>query len=284
MLNDQMAVSCVPYNNLVMGIECAPQQTTITKQYVRDGPVPANADARLYDLGQVYVAVDGIQGTAGTTVTLGELWVSYDIILMKSSLALMAGPGPSPDPTPTGERRLQVYGTGDFAANPCNWPTTIWPQAFAITIPENSLGATLNANTLTLPAIGGTGSRNYIVCVTWGNSVGNPCASKVLPGGIGNTMDYGTSVHLPSSWTITNGAIVTPDQVTFASSGVGVASTTQCTLTLNKLGGAFYIHPIDTTLPVIVTMPASGNTLQVPNLNNSGGSTNSYWSVQAWVT
>ena len=87
MLNDQMAVSGVPYVNHILGIECQPQQSVLTKQYIRTRAVPDGADPRMYDLGQVYVAVDGIQGTAGSTVTLGELWVSYDVILLKSSLS-----------------------------------------------------------------------------------------------------------------------------------------------------------------------------------------------------
>jgi hypothetical protein len=157
MLNDQMAVSGAPYGNLLLGVECAPQLTPLTKQYVRTGPPPAGTDQRLYDLGQVYVAVDGIQGTGGTTVTLGELWVSYDVILMKSTLTeIVPDPIPGP-PTPQSPYALAhfegIVGTGATF----KWGEQLWKTGTGGSIigHNNTLGLVFtDDNTLTFPALG----------------------------------------------------------------------------------------------------------------------------------
>nr|QKV51302.1 putative capsid protein [Crucivirus sp.] len=83
MLAEEHAVSGVPSCNLILPIECAPNQTTITKLYVRSGGTPVGTDIRMYDLGRISCATSGCQAP---DVTLGELWVTYDITLFKASL------------------------------------------------------------------------------------------------------------------------------------------------------------------------------------------------------
>lgn len=150
MLNDQSAVTGVPYTNLALGVECAPQLTTLTKQYIRTGAPPLNTDIRMYDLGTAYVAVDGIQcamSNTPTTVKLGELWVSYDVILMKASLALDA-----PDETIGNDysifRNISTAWSGTDA-----WQTQrIFPGS--VHVVRNDLGVTMNGTGgLILPPI-----------------------------------------------------------------------------------------------------------------------------------
>lgn len=101
MLSEVMAVSKVPSIDAELGIECDKHQNVLTQMYVRgdDGP-PAGQDARFYDFGQVTIATQG----QSAAVTLGELWVTYQVALYKPQLASMT-------PSNTGEFTVcQYYG------------------------------------------------------------------------------------------------------------------------------------------------------------------------------
>lgn len=79
MENYHTAISTKPSNNLLFGVECKPSSTAADELYLRYGPtIPANADARLYDLANVTIAT---QGMNATQFTAGEWWVSYDVEL-----------------------------------------------------------------------------------------------------------------------------------------------------------------------------------------------------------
>lgn len=67
-------------NNFCHPIECDPKENPFQVQYVRGTSVPAGEDGKMYDLGLTTFASTGVQGTS---VNLGELWVTYDIILKK---------------------------------------------------------------------------------------------------------------------------------------------------------------------------------------------------------
>jgi len=81
MENSEYAVSVKPTRELLHGIECDSNQTTISELYVRTGATPAGQDLRLYDLGtfQFATQVNPIQN-------LGELWVSYCVEFFKPIL------------------------------------------------------------------------------------------------------------------------------------------------------------------------------------------------------
>jgi len=83
MENEEMSQSTVPSSSAIHPIECDPKQTTIDKLYTRTGAVPSGQDIRLYDLGLFQLAVQGMQ--AGS-ITVGELWVSYDVEFFKPQL------------------------------------------------------------------------------------------------------------------------------------------------------------------------------------------------------
>lgn len=80
MENSMFGVSCKPSSSMIHAIECARMQTSVSELYIRAGSVPSGADIRLYDLGRFSIATQGFQGT---NVNCGELWVSYDITLIK---------------------------------------------------------------------------------------------------------------------------------------------------------------------------------------------------------
>lgn len=81
--NSEFAVSCKPSMNLVHAIECDPKVTGLETLYIRDPAYETGetSDRRFYDYGKVQFATQGLPGTPGNT--MGELWVTYDIELMK---------------------------------------------------------------------------------------------------------------------------------------------------------------------------------------------------------
>lgn len=83
MLNEIMAVSKVPSIDAELGIECESHQTPTKLLYVRGSSIPGVQDPRFYDLCNVTVATQG----QTAAVTLGELWVTYQIALYKPSLS-----------------------------------------------------------------------------------------------------------------------------------------------------------------------------------------------------
>lgn len=105
-LNHFFASSGAPYNAMTHCIECAPNQTPIRPLFIRPESVlqhrdvekktggidlvlhdDATFDARLYDLGRFEMCNSG--SVAGYTA--GQLWVSYDIILLKPRIQLSGG-------------------------------------------------------------------------------------------------------------------------------------------------------------------------------------------------
>jgi len=85
MLNEVFSTSKVPSEDAIMPIECEPGQTPISQMYVRSGAVPTGQDARFYDWGSFTIATQG-QTNGNANVTLGELWVSYQVDFFKPQL------------------------------------------------------------------------------------------------------------------------------------------------------------------------------------------------------
>lgn len=88
MENYEWGMSCKPSVNMLHPIECAPRQTSITELYVLNGPVPTGADPRLYHWGNMQIATNGFQGTS---VNIGELWVTYQVRLLKPKIFTTKG-------------------------------------------------------------------------------------------------------------------------------------------------------------------------------------------------
>lgn len=88
MLNSEYAKSAKPSVSFVHPIETARRETPYKLFYTREGPPPANADIRLYDIGKFEIATQGMQATGGT---IGQLWVSYEIEFLKPQFKLDVG-------------------------------------------------------------------------------------------------------------------------------------------------------------------------------------------------
>ncbi|QMW68654.1 capsid protein [Crucivirus-99] len=89
MENYQYGCSSKPSENLMHPIECEPRQTVLGNLlYTRGGAIPAGDDPRLFDLGNFSIAT---QGGQATNVNLGELWVTYQVCLLKPKLYSFLG-------------------------------------------------------------------------------------------------------------------------------------------------------------------------------------------------
>lgn len=87
MENSEYAVSAKPSLSQLHAIECDPAETAHPILYCRDSTrdLTTVSDNRLYDHGKFQLATSGLPGVAGAV--LGELWVTYDVTLMKPEVA-----------------------------------------------------------------------------------------------------------------------------------------------------------------------------------------------------
>jgi len=83
MENYEFANSSKPSISFIHPVECAKRDTSIEELYVRTGAPAANADLRLYDLGNFSIATVGMQADGGVA---GELWVTYEIEFFKPKI------------------------------------------------------------------------------------------------------------------------------------------------------------------------------------------------------
>nr|QKV51157.1 putative capsid protein [Crucivirus sp.] len=92
MENSQYCMSGKPSCDILHPIECAPALSTLNVLYTRTGVVPSGKDQRMYDLGNFQIATVGIPNNTAAQ-TLGELWVTYQVALLKPQLntGLVAG-------------------------------------------------------------------------------------------------------------------------------------------------------------------------------------------------
>lgn len=81
-LNHFYSTSAATSQNLMHAVECAPGDTPCMPRYINSGN-PTPTDPRLNDLGILYILTSGSQ----SQYTAGQLWVTYDIILLKPRLA-----------------------------------------------------------------------------------------------------------------------------------------------------------------------------------------------------
>lgn len=88
MENYQFTTSAKPSQSFLHPVECAKQDNVLSNHYIRSGAVPAGADRRFYDLGNFQIATSGMQISG---VTIGELWVTYEVELIKPRVTTAIG-------------------------------------------------------------------------------------------------------------------------------------------------------------------------------------------------
>lgn len=82
MENYEYANSCKPSCSFMHPVECDLRQTPNTPLYIRSGAIPADADERLYDMGNFNLATVGIPTGTDNNVC-GELWATFEIEFFK---------------------------------------------------------------------------------------------------------------------------------------------------------------------------------------------------------
>lgn len=82
-LNHFYSTSAATSQNLMHAVECAPGDTPCLPRYItHPNPLTTTRDSRLEDLGVLYILTTGSQ----SVYTAGQVWVTYDIVLLKPRL------------------------------------------------------------------------------------------------------------------------------------------------------------------------------------------------------
>lgn len=89
MENYEFAQSGKPSLSILHPIECARSQSVLTELYITPGgDIPEGQDVKTYNFGDFQIASQGIPlGASGAAVNLGELWVTYEIALLKPKIS-----------------------------------------------------------------------------------------------------------------------------------------------------------------------------------------------------
>lgn len=211
MENTEFTTSCKPSESFLHGIECMPAETVAPELFVNSVSSGSSTvrDPRFTTAGTFYIATSGMQAA----VVIGELWVSYQIELLKPTLSY-----------PTVVNTLNLYTTNPTSGNYFIGGTTIL-DTLGITAgaaeSASALGAySISGNSITFsdPRLSG---RSFLVQVEVGAT---------------------TVSTYPSVTSVTNGTVA---QVNFsvASASLGVQSasvtfnpTSTNTWTLNLAG------------------------------------------------
>jgi len=136
MENSVFSSSTKPSVSVLHPIECMRSKNVLSDLYIDDPDQDvAGGDPRLYDLGNFTIASVGVQGAG---VNLGELWVSYDVELIKPAEQLTPASGPIDSFMSTDST------VGDYSAS-VPFGTTLQ------TNPSSSFGGTWAANTYAFP-------------------------------------------------------------------------------------------------------------------------------------
>lgn len=80
--NYEFANSSVPSQSMLHALECDPKLGNEVKYIFNERDSDVNADPRNYNLGKTTIATQGMQAAS----TVGELWVSYKVCLLKPRL------------------------------------------------------------------------------------------------------------------------------------------------------------------------------------------------------
>lgn len=188
MLNYEFSTSCVPSSDQTHMIECEPGQTPITLLYnTGDDNAPPNTDAKFYFLGKTTIATVGFQGT---NVNIGELYVTYQVRLLKPKLQTILG---------TDISYLFSYGTDYTNATPLpSIPTTI-----------NSSGDITLTNNAQIQFPASIVPKKYLIYLRWQGSGAVVCVLPTVSFLLSNGDPSNASLinTIPLSNNTTNGGV-----------------------------------------------------------------------------
>lgn len=225
MENYEFAQSCKPSESMLHIIECARNETPITELYVRTGAVPTGQDQRLYDLGDFTIASIGQQAQ---NVNLGELWVTYEIELLKPKLILGE----------FGDDLLYAhYYASSGITTSAYFGTTPLPTA------STNFFVTLTGTTITFPA--NITEGNYLINYSVIGSLGSPVGPTIaVTSGCTALKIYNNGANYQASQTA-SGNFVSQAYITITagsavctlSSGTMPSSVTYMDLVITQIDG-----------------------------------------------
>lgn len=218
LLNTIFAQSTVPSEDCNFAIECEPSQTvTGGLLYVRGG-TPAQGDLRLYDLGNFYLATNGM---SADNVKMGELWISYEIELYKPQL---------PSNSIAGSNLTIISNNAYTNAAPLGSGTQL--------VTQNDLGLTVTGTVITFPELAQGTYHVYTYHIGSATSIVNP---SVTPS---SDMTRTNLMFIPSATTtaraifghtvVLNGS-PTPQTLTWSGSGTLPSSGTSVTVIVYQI-------------------------------------------------
>jgi len=233
LLNEMWSVDTVPSSSVVLPIECGPAETVLKHQYIRTGGV-GTGDIKMFDLALLSVATFG--GQTGQTNVVGELWVSYEVELLKPQLSLSSQGGTffaATSTSPTSALPLTGFAAGIYAGSTLS-------------------GISLTNNSITFSSL--TGSASYQILIYWGGagvtttnpvptvSGGLTLATAVAP--------YTASLLAPTNGATGSGTIILINNVNVNASGGTITYGAAGNIPLG--GQSFlYILPVPLASPFV---------------------------------
>jgi len=142
MLESSWAYDAKPSETFVAPIECDMTLNPYNVLYTRGTNAPAGQDIKTYDMALLNVATSGIQGTS---VAVGELWASYDVILRKPQSLTTLNP----------LLQFACYTFNSYTnANPFNGHTSV----------NDNISMIVTGNTISFPL---DSAGSYLINMSW---------------------------------------------------------------------------------------------------------------------
>jgi len=238
------AASVKATDDLLSGVECDPDKLSGTSgKYVRTNPVLYNQDVKSYDAGVFQVAVANTP-TAYANLSLGELWVSYTVMLRKPKFYATLGYGIGRDYFVSGsgtESTTLLMGTNagllTGQQNNIGCALTLASNSIKVVFPANYAGNV--AIMLTCETSGGTTlfvtTTDYVSSTV--TTTGNVTQIADLYSSGSAATDTPSSFTKAPTGTITgNGKIIFIVHVNVSQASLGVDNTVELTTAVTAVG------------------------------------------------
>ena len=261
------AASVKSTDSLLSGVECDPNKLSGSEgKYVRTNPVLYNQDVKSYDAGVFQVAVCNTP-TAMANLSLGELWVSYTVVLRKPKFYATLGLGIGRD--------LFVSGAGTESAT-----ALMGTAAGLLTGQQNNIGCTLdlsvaNAITIIFPANYSGNVAIMLVCETAGSTAFTRTVTTGVPGFFASITQTGNVTEIKDIYASGLGTSDAPNYnaISPISNGTGLTLTNMTRLMVTiHVNVAMASLGTDNSVTITSTVDSIGTTsqssLEITEYNN----------------
>jgi hypothetical protein len=186
----EFCTSCNPSESMTHPVECAPNLTSVSELYIDDA---ATGDPRLNYLGTVFIATVGQQAQS----QVGELWVSYEIELIRPKLFTSV----------SNLGLTSIYGFSGSAGSgglvTSNQNSNVWNPIVGHQLLNSDFGLqlTTGSNVLTFPGwIHGTVQIIAVWALTANANTGFTAGPATLTGGSGTVIPFAPFGSGNGSW------------------------------------------------------------------------------------